>query len=179
VWGDFDDAIAFAQKLPSLILQEFGDEPCPRESILAHLYWMKGDHLQALQLYRKAATVLESDLREKDSTSTNAIQRGSLAEAYAALGRSVDAQRVLDRLKASAAYSDPFRRELLTHTLAYTYLLLGQKDAALDQLEVGLTQPSFMSAQEIRISPDFAALHGNQRFADILTRSQALADSVR
>jgi hypothetical protein len=50
------------------------------------------------------------------------------------------------------------------HQLARIYILLGNQELALDQLEPLLTIPYFLSPGWLRFDPTFAPLRGNPRF---------------
>jgi len=52
----------------------------------------------------------------------------------------------------------------LQHQLARVYMLVGQKDKALDQLEPLLKMPYYLSPAWLRIDPAFAPLRGEPRF---------------
>ena|SRR5579859_111913 len=55
------------------------------------------------------------------------------------------------------------RNEAL-HQLVRIYLLVGEPEKALDQLESLLKMPYFLSPGWLRIDPTFASLKGNPRF---------------
>jgi hypothetical protein len=50
------------------------------------------------------------------------------------------------------------------HQLARIYLLVGEPDLALDQLEPLLKVPYYLSPGWLKIDPNFAPLRGNPRF---------------
>jgi len=73
----------------------------------------------------------------------------------------------------------------MQHQLARIYILLGEPEKALDQLEPLLKLPYFLSPGWLRIDPTFSPLRGNPRFERLTSRSSAseanrsgLADSV-
>ena len=86
-----------------------------------------------------------------------------LALAY--LGRKAEAiaegQRGVSLLPISRdAYSGTYYQ----HQLVRIYLLVGEPEKALDQLEPLLKMPYYLSPGWLKIDPDFAPLRGNPRF---------------
>jgi hypothetical protein len=52
----------------------------------------------------------------------------------------------------------------LEHQLARIYVLVGEPEKALDQLERVLNTPYYVSRAWLKIDPNFASLRGNPRF---------------
>jgi len=65
---------------------------------------------------------------------------------------------------AKDAYWGPYDQ----HQLARVYLLVGEPEKALDQLEPLLKTPYILSPGWLRIDPTFAPLRGNPRFERLL-----------
>jgi len=88
-----------------------------------------------------------------------------LALAYAGLGRKVDAIR-LGRQGAELVpvSRDALAGPLMLFALAEIYVLAGEYEAALDQLEYLLSIPSVVSVALLRLDPLYAPLRGNPRF---------------
>jgi hypothetical protein len=69
----------------------------------------------------------------------------------------------------SGTWIGPFSRDAtvgpyLQHRLARIYLLVGEPEKALDQLEPLLKIPYYLSPGWLKIDPNFAPLRGNPRF---------------
>ncbi len=97
---------------------------------------------------------------------------GILGIAYAGLGRKDDAvregQSALTLLPLS---EDAFYGTAMNRLLAETYVLVGEHDAAIDQLELLLSIPAaYVSAPWIRVDPVWDPLRGHPRFQALLQR---------
>jgi hypothetical protein len=86
---------------------------------------------------------------------------GSLAY----FGRKAAAVREGERGTSLAPLSrDTYNGAYIQHQLARIYLLVGEPEKALDQLEPLLKIPYYLSPGWLRIDPTFAPLRGNPRF---------------
>jgi hypothetical protein len=65
------------------------------------------------------------------------------------------------------AYFGPY----LTHQLARAYVLTGEKQKAVEQLDQLLHMPFILSPQRLRIDPNFTPLRGYPGFEKLLTGS--------
>ena len=59
---------------------------------------------------------------------------------------------------------DAYQGAYIQHQLVRIYLLVGEPEKALDQLEPLLRMPYYLSPGWLRIDPTFAPLKGNPRF---------------
>jgi eukaryotic-like serine/threonine-protein kinase len=92
-----------------------------------------------------------------------------LATAYAGLGRRSEAIREAHR----GVELRPITRDALDHTmrvweLARVYVMVGEQEAAMDQIEYLATIPSWYSVNSYRYWPDWAPLRNNPRFQRLL-----------
>jgi len=94
---------------------------------------------------------------------------GLLGLALAGLGRSVDAiregKRAVDLVPVS---KDAEWAGYLRANLARVYVLLDQRDAAIDQLEIVLARPGPLSAGWLRADPFWDPLRGSPRFQRLI-----------
>jgi hypothetical protein len=122
--------------------------------------------------FDSARVVLEAEVR---ADSTNAQAHSGLGLAYAGLGRKSAAVREGELGKNLL----PISREALTavdliETLAQIYLMVGQPDRAVDQLEVLLATPGPISPAWLVVDPRWRLLRGNPRFERLVARGPAV-----
>ena len=129
--------------------------------VMAQTYWLRGDQAKMRAYADSARVVIEAELRDAALDSQLHVFLG-LALAY--LGRKADAIREglrgLELARRVGELSVPY----IQHQLARVYVLVGQPEEALDQLESILKVPYYLSPDWLRIDPNFAALKGNPRF---------------
>jgi tetratricopeptide (TPR) repeat protein len=63
---------------------------------------------------------------------------------------------------------DSYNGAYVQHQLVRIYLLVGEPEKALDQLEPLLEMPYYLSPGWLRIDPTFAPLKGNPRFERLI-----------
>jgi serine/threonine-protein kinase len=128
----------------------------------AQFYHLRGNGTLARVYADSARLALETQLREAPE---DAQLRGMLGLALAYLGRTTEAvregQRGATLMPVSRDYSTG---TYLQYQLARIYVVLGEPERALDQLEPLLRRPSPYSPAGFRINPDLAPLRGNPRF---------------
>jgi tetratricopeptide (TPR) repeat protein len=130
--------------------------------LLAETWWLRGDHARARVYADSARLAYEEQLR---ATPKDGQRRVLLGLALAYLGRNADAIREGERGVplwpiAKDAYVGPY----VQHQLARIYILVGETEKALDQLEPPLKMPYYLSHGWLKIDPNFAPLRGNPRF---------------
>jgi serine/threonine-protein kinase len=130
--------------------------------VLTQTYALRGDSARARVYADSARLATEELLRAAPGDPQQHVLLG-LALAY--LGRKADAIREGQRGVALRSISqDAFVGPYFQHQLARIYLLVGEPEKALDQLEPLLRVPYFLSPGWLRIDPNFDRLRGNPRF---------------
>jgi len=140
----------------------------PNALLAAYAFDMLGDAEAAASAYEIAKGLLEADVIASPG---DPRLHSSLGIVYAAQGRHEDAVRegklaceLLPRSKDGYYYL-PFVVDL-----AHIYTILGDNEAALEQLEHLLANPSYLSAPFLRMDPRWDPLKDDPRFQALLEK---------
>jgi tetratricopeptide (TPR) repeat protein len=135
---------------------------------LMQVYWLRGDKAKAREYARISFATNTELLRDAPNDAQRKVMVG-LALAY--LGKKDSA---IAEGRAGAALSplatDKINGPYYQHQLARIYLLVGEKEKALDQLEPLLKTPYYLSPGWLRLDPTFAELRGNPRYERLIGR---------
>ncbi len=147
-------------------LSAFGDDRGGWGMVLTELYQLRGDRRRAAVYADSARLAFEEQIRAAPDDGQRRVLLG-LALAY--LGRNVDAvregQRGVALLPISQdGYFGPYNQLQLVRI----YLLVGEQEKALDQLEPLLKVPFYLSPGWLRIDPTFDPLRKNPRFRKLV-----------
>jgi TolB-like protein len=141
---------------------QFDDDRGSWGLALAATYALRGDQARARAYADSARSAFEDQIRAAPGDpglhaylGTSLAYLGRKTEAIAESQRSV-ALLPVSRNAGSAAY--------MQHQLARAYLLVGEPEKALDQLEPLLKIPYYLSPGWLRIDPTFDPLRANPRF---------------
>jgi tetratricopeptide (TPR) repeat protein len=134
--------------------------------VRTQLYHLRGDRLRAATYADSARAAFEEQSR---AAPDDGQRHALLGLALAYLGRKADAIREgqlgLELMPISRdGYFGPYNQL----QLARIYLLLGEPEPALDQLEPLLRVPFYLSPGWLRIDPTFDPLRSNPRFLRLL-----------
>jgi serine/threonine-protein kinase len=132
----------------------------------AQIYGYMKKKEPAKKYYDDARSILETKIQERPE---DARLHSSLGIAYAGLGRKEDALRegrlAVELLPVTKeAWVGTFRVE----ELARIYVMVGEFDAAIDQLEFLFSIPSEMSIPLLRLDPAWDPLRDHPRFKKLL-----------
>jgi serine/threonine-protein kinase len=129
---------------------------------LAGTHALRGDQARARAYADSARIAMDRQLRDApDDPGLNIYQ----ATALAYLGRKAEAMRMGKRgLELLPVSRDAFNGAYFQHQLVRIYLLVGEPELALDQLEPLLRLHYFLSPAWLRIDPTFDPLRKNPRF---------------
>ena len=150
------------QQLLTLPPSAFDDDRATWAIVRAQTYHLRGNRVQARVYADSARLAYEEQLRATPDDGQRHVFRG-LALAY--LGRKAEAIQEGQRAVALWPISrDANNGAYIQHQLVRIYLLVGEPEKALDQLEPLLKIPYELSPGWLRIDPTFAPLKGNPRF---------------
>lgn len=164
---NYQDALT---RLPFAISETFTDGMVllPWVELQGLIYYLKGEQPRARSSFESARVLLqkEAELRPDDHR-----VHSSLGICYAGLGRKEDAIR--EGKLAVQLY--PISKDALigsqyVETLTQIYVMVGDYDAALDQLDYLLSIPSQISVGWIRIDPRWDPLRNIPRFQELMKK---------
>ena len=154
------------QQLLALPPSAFDNDRGAWAIVRAQTYWLRNDPAKAKVYADSAQLAMAEQLRATPDNDQRHVLRG-LALAY--LGRKAEAIQEGERGVAIMPVGrDAFGGAYDQHQLVRIYLLTGEPEKALDQLEPLLKIPYFLSPGLLRIDPTFAPLRGNPRFERLI-----------
>ncbi len=158
-WLLDDDQQRLLLRLPP---SAFDDDRAAWGIALAETYALRGDRTRARAYADSAAAVYEEQIKATPDNSQLYVLLGT-ALAYA--GRKDEAVREGKiGLNKAPITLDAYGGAYNQHQLARIYILVGEPDKALDQLEPLLKIPYYLSPAWLKIDPAFDPLRSNPRF---------------
>ena len=135
---------------------------------LAQVSWWRGDVARARKYAEEARKAFEDQLREAPD---DAARHGELGLTLAYLGRGEEAIREGERaVELRPVAKDADYGTYYLHLLVRIYILAGQPEKAIDNLERLLQVPHYISPAWLKIDPNFDPLRGNPRFQTLVAR---------
>jgi len=134
----------------------------PRSMRYAHIYGHMNENELAKKYYDESRNILEAKIQQDPN---DARFHSSLGIAYAGLGRREDAIREgKTGVKLLPVTKDAWRGVYRVSELAQIYVMVGEFDLAMDQIEYVLSIPGELSIPLLRLDPDWAPLREQPRF---------------
>jgi serine/threonine-protein kinase len=139
---------------------------CPHSLIAGEMYAYMGEPELARASFDSALAFLESRIQEKRN---DARFQSSLGIVYAHLGRAEEAIREGDRgVELCPISKDALLAPTRIFDLAVVYVLVGEHDNAIDQIEQILSIPGPFSVHSFRLDPTWDPLREHPRFQKVL-----------
>ena len=154
------------QQLLTLPLSAFDNDRGSLNIVRAQTYQLRGNQALTRVYADSARLAFEEQLRATPDDGQRHVFRG-LTLAY--MGRKAEA--IAEGKRAVALWPisrDSYNGAYVQHQLVRIYLLVGEPEKALDQLEPLLKMPYYLSPGWLRIDPTFAPLKGNPRFERLI-----------
>jgi serine/threonine protein kinase/tetratricopeptide (TPR) repeat protein len=143
---------------------QFNFVPTALQCARIYMYTNKKD--LAKKYYEESRSILESKIQERPE---DARFHSSLGIAYAGLGRKEDALREGKRgVELLPVTKEAYRGFYRSQALAEIYAMVGEFEAAIDQLEFLLSVPGEMSIPLLRLDPVWDPLRNHPRFKKLV-----------
>jgi eukaryotic-like serine/threonine-protein kinase len=134
--------------------------------VRAQTYHVRGDGARA-RIYADSARLGFEEILK--ATPDDPQRHAFLGLALAYLGRKAESIREGERAVAlTPAFRDGYTGTYLQHQLARIYIMVGEPEKALDQLEPLLRMPYYLSPGWLKIDPSFEPLRTNPRFRKLV-----------
>jgi serine/threonine-protein kinase len=164
--GDYEHALALCSEVGSVCTGAISDsaEYYYKRAEVLHLYQPE----LAVAYCDSARVILEREISNNPDAS---YSRAFLGQLYAWLGRGDDG--VKEGLRAVESYpmaKDAVSAPDLIALLAETYILVGDYESAIDQIDFLLSVPSWVSVPYLRVDPKFDPLRDRPRFQALLEK---------
>ncbi len=150
----------------SLPVEAFAGNRAARALCFAQVYALTGNAAELRESALEAEREFAGQLRDTPDDAQLHVLHG---QALAYLGQREEAIREGERGVAILPISrDTYTGPYIQHQLVRIYIILGEKEKALDKLEPLLKIPYYLSPGWLKIDPNFDPLRGNPRFEKLL-----------
>lgn len=160
--GNYEAALLKAEKAD---ISVFGN-PGERALLFASIYSLLGEREPSEKSYRSALDLFKKQLAEEPD---NYYAYAGLGISYAGLGNKIYAIEA-GEIAVRMVNSDVMTKNDMLLNLARIYLMTGETDKAIRQIEYLLDTPSFVSVNYLKLDPEWRHLSGNPEFERILLK---------
>jgi adenylate cyclase len=149
------------QLLLRLPASAFDDDRGVRSAVLAQTYALQGNTAMARVHADSGRRIMEQQVQTSPEDAQRHMFLGLMLAYLGDKGAAIEeGTRAASLLRTMGAADKAY----MQHQLARIYLLVGESEKALDQLEPLLKIPYWLSPSWLKIDPNFAPLRGNPRF---------------
>ncbi len=135
------------------------------------VYDAESDRPNAIARYDSASVHFERIIRSNPQSAYIASYHGALALAYVGLGRNEEGMREAEEaVRLIPISKDAVIGTDLIENIAEVYVMCGEYDAAIDQLETLLSVPSYISVGLLRVDSLWDPLRDHPRFRRLLEK---------
>jgi tetratricopeptide (TPR) repeat protein len=150
----------------SLPAEAFGGNLAAQALCFAQVHALTGNTAELRKASQEAEREFAGQLRQAPDDAQLHVLHG---QALAYLGRRDEAIREGERgVELSPIMRDAYIGPYIQHQLVRIYMILGERETALDLLEPLLKIPYYLSPGWLAIDPNFAPLKGNPRLEKLL-----------
>src|SRR5690606_3743221 len=128
--------------------------------------WQRGDRERARAWADSSLEEAQQQIEVSGDAQLRILNAASLAYA----GRPADARREAERAMADTAGMRPDDISYVMQQYVRTMIALGEREAAIDQLNDLMQRPGYVTVGMLRNDPTFRALDGNPRFERLVNR---------
>jgi len=162
--GQYQEALDRIGALPAGV--DCKEHFIPIALLYAQVYTCMGKQEPANEYYEEARIILEAKIREQPE---DARLCSSLGLAYAGLGlKQAAVQQGCKALELLPLSTDAMRGLLRIEDLARIYVMVGDFDAAVEQIEFLLSRPGRLSVPLLRLDPAWQPLSKHRPFQTLL-----------
>jgi serine/threonine protein kinase len=139
----------------------------PRNLQRAEIYRLMGDGKSAEEYYRLALPIISARIEEEPENDWSHRYYSSLGIAYAGLGQKLEA---VNSGKRGAELAQEYGRaeRLRLKDMARIYAIVGDPNAAIDQIEILLEKPPGLSIPQLKIDPAWKPIREHPGFKQLV-----------
>ncbi len=166
--GDYQQALDRLAMVSSEVILESQFLYVPRAQLYAQIHGLMGNRHLERTYYDSTRSMLEAGIQQLPDDER---YRSALGIAYAGLGRKEEAIREGElAVQLLPMSKEAWRGAYRVEDLARIYTMVGEYDAAIDQLEALLAVPSPTAVPMLRIDPTWNPLRDHPRFQALLEK---------